>query len=253
MGAPMPSTKYDRLLEQAARGTPVSAAVAHPCEQSVLEAVAEAARRKLLTPVLVGPAPKIREVAGVDWDKLQQAWEFCSAVEGANQLLVIRRGHVVGETTPAQATERSLAEMMVGRSVLLEVEKQPAQPGDVVLELRSVCADDDRGQRIVNHVSVEVRAGEILGIAGVQGNGQTELVEVCTGLRHVREGHVLIDQQDCTNASPRKITEAGTAHVPEDRQKHGLLLNFPLSDNFVLCNYYLPPFAFVSSYDSRIP
>jgi ABC-type uncharacterized transport system ATPase subunit len=161
----------------------------------------------------------------------------------ADRIVVLRRGRVVGETTPAQATERSLAEMMVGRSVLLEVEKAPAKPQAVVLELRSVCADDDRGQRVVDHISLEVCAGEILGIAGVQGNGQTELVEVCTGMRPARAGQVMIDGQDCTNASPRRITEVGTAHVPEDRQEDGLVLPYSIADNLVLNTYYIAPFA----------
>ncbi|MFL5807842.1 MAG: ABC transporter ATP-binding protein [Roseiflexaceae bacterium] len=161
----------------------------------------------------------------------------------ADRIVVLRRGRVVGETMVRQATERNLAEMMVGRSVVLEVEKGPAQPHEVVLELRAVCADDDRGQQTVDHVSLDVRAGEILGVAGVQGNGQTELVEAITGLRHVRSGQVLIAGQDYTNASPRRITEAGTAHVPEDRQEDGLVLPYSIADNLVLNTYYAAPFA----------
>ncbi|HEY3231789.1 MAG TPA: ATP-binding cassette domain-containing protein, partial [Roseiflexaceae bacterium] len=101
----------------------------------------------------------------------------------SDRIMVLRRGQVVGETTPQGATERSMAEMMVGRSVLLEVDKAPAQPGEVVLDVRDLCVDDDRGQRVVDGLSLQVRAGEIVGIAGVQGNGQTELVEALTGLR----------------------------------------------------------------------
>jgi ABC-type uncharacterized transport system ATPase subunit len=158
-------------------------------------------------------------------------------------VVVLRRGRVVGEANPAEATERSLAEMMVGRSVLLQVDKGPANPGEVVLELRNLSGNDDRGQLAVDGVSLEVRAGEILGIAGVQGNGQTELVEICTGMRPARGGQVLIGGVDYTNASPRKITEAGTAHIPEDRQEDGLVLNYSIADNLVLNTYYLPPFA----------
>jgi simple sugar transport system ATP-binding protein len=161
----------------------------------------------------------------------------------SDRIMVLRRGQAVGETTPQAATERSLAEMMVGRSVLLEVEKQPAQPGRVVLELRGLCAEDERGQQVVNEVSLEVRAGEIVGIAGVQGNGQTELVEAITGLRAARAGQVLIDGADFTNAVPRKITEAGAAHIPEDRQEDGLVLSYTIADNLVLNTYYLAPFA----------
>lgn len=161
----------------------------------------------------------------------------------ADRVVVLRRGRVVGEANPAEATERSLAEMMVGRSVLLQVDKGPANPGEVVLELRNLSGNDDRGQLAVDGVSLEVRAGEILGIAGVQGNGQTELVEICTGMRPARGGQVLIGGVDYTNASPRKITEAGTAHIPEDRQEDGLVLNYSIADNLVLNTYYLPPFA----------
>ncbi|HEU5102045.1 MAG TPA: ABC transporter ATP-binding protein [Roseiflexaceae bacterium] len=161
----------------------------------------------------------------------------------SDRIMVLRRGQAVGETTPEQATERSLAEMMVGRSVLLEVEKKPAQPGAVVLEIRGLRADDDRGQQVVNDVSLQVRASEIVGIAGVQGNGQTELVEAITGLRPARAGHVLIAGTDYTNAVPRAITEAGTAHVPEDRQEDGLVLGYTIADNLVLNTYYLAPFA----------
>jgi general nucleoside transport system ATP-binding protein len=161
----------------------------------------------------------------------------------ADRIMVLRRGQAVGETTPQTATERSLAEMMVGRSVILEVEKRPAQPGEVVLELRELRVDDDRGQQVVNDVSLQVRAGEIVGVAGVQGNGQTELVEAITGLRTARSGTLLIAGTDFTNAVPRKITEAGTAHVPEDRQEDGLVLGYTIADNLVLNTYYLPPFA----------
>ncbi|HJZ49007.1 MAG TPA: ABC transporter ATP-binding protein [Roseiflexaceae bacterium] len=161
----------------------------------------------------------------------------------SDRIMVLRRGQVVGETTPAGATERSLAEMMVGRSVLLEVDKQPAKPGEVVLDVRGLRADDDRGQQVVNDVSLQVRAGEIVGIAGVQGNGQTELVEVLTGLRPARAGQVLIAGTDYTNAVPRTITEAGTAHIPEDRQEDGLVLSYTIADNLVLNTYYLPPYA----------
>jgi simple sugar transport system ATP-binding protein len=161
----------------------------------------------------------------------------------ADRVVVLRRGKVVGETTPQQATERTLAEMMVGRSVVLEVDKRPAQPAAVVLEARDLIVHDDRGQSAVNGVSLEVRAGEILGIAGVQGNGQTELVEALTGLRRVRSGAVYIAGADFTNASPRKITEAGCAHVPEDRQEDGLVLSYTIADNLVLNTYYVQPFA----------
>jgi simple sugar transport system ATP-binding protein len=161
----------------------------------------------------------------------------------SDRIMVLRRGQVVGETSPNGATGRSLAEMMVGRSVLLEVEKGPAKPGEVVLDVRGLTVNDDRAQQVVNGVSLTVRAGEIVGIAGVQGNGQTEFVEALTGLRAATAGQVLIGGADYTNAVPRRITEAGTAHVPEDRQEDGLVLSYSIADNMVLNTYYLPPFA----------
>jgi len=161
----------------------------------------------------------------------------------ADRIVVLRDGRVVGETRPAKTDELQLAAMMVGREVILKVEKALARPQNVVLKVRDLCALDERRQPALNGVSFEVRAGEILGIAGVQGNGQTELVEVLTGLRPATDGHVQILDADVTNASPRFITELGTAHVPENRHKDGLVLTAPVCDNLILCTYYQPPFA----------
>jgi len=164
-------------------------------------------------------------------------------LEVADRIIVLRSGKVVGETTPAQATEASLAAMMVGREVILKVEKQPARPGAIVLEVRGLRVRDDRQLLAVKGVDLEVRAGEILGIAGVQGNGQTELVAALTGLRPSEAGTIRIDGVDVTNATPRQISELGVAHIPEDRQRDGLVASYPLTDNSVLELYYLPPFA----------
>jgi len=161
----------------------------------------------------------------------------------ADRISVLRNGRLVGTTTPAQATRESLAEMMVGREVLLTVVKEEARPGEPVLQVNGLRTLDDRDQVAVNNVSFEVRAGEILGIAGVQGNGQRELVEALTGLRPVEGGEVSVLGQDVTHASPRQITEIGVAYIPEDRQKHGLVLSYPVADNLVLNTYYRPPFA----------
>lgn len=133
--------------------------------------------------------------------------------------------------------------MMVGREVLLEVEKGPPRPGETVLEVEGLEALDDRGNAAVRGVSFYVRAGEVLGVAGVQGNGQTELVQALTGLRPVLAGRVRILGTDVTGAPPRRVLEQGVAHVPEDRQKDGLVLSFPVADNLILNTYYLPPFA----------
>ncbi len=164
-------------------------------------------------------------------------------MEVADRITVIRRGRVVGSVTPAEADQSTLAEMMVGRAVELEVDKTPAQPGETVLRVENLVVLDERHQVAVDGVSFEVRAGEIFGVAGVQGNGQTELVRALTGLAPVHQGKIILDGHDISNAPPRKITELGSAHVPEDRQRDGLVLSFPVADNLVLNTYYLPPFA----------
>jgi len=161
----------------------------------------------------------------------------------ADNISVMRAGQMVGSVRPAGATQEVLAEMMVGRKVILQIDKIDARPGAVVLAVSDLAVADDRRQNVVNGVSFELRAGEILGIAGVQGNGQTELAEALTGLRKCLGGKVLILGEDTTHKSPRQIIETGVAHVPEDRHKHGLVLTFPIRDNMVLCTYYRPPFA----------
>jgi simple sugar transport system ATP-binding protein len=161
----------------------------------------------------------------------------------ADRIMVIRRGAVVGEATPANADRNSLAAMMVGRAVNLEVEKAVAKPGEVVLNVSDLVVTDKKNQVIVDGVSLDVRAGEILGVAGVQGNGQTELVEVLTGLLNPISGKVEMLGEDITRTTPRKITELGSAHVPEDRQRVGLVLPFSVEDNLILCTYFKPPFS----------
>ncbi len=164
-------------------------------------------------------------------------------MEIADHITVMRRGKVVGTTTPQETNEQGLAAMMVGREVVLQVDKGPANPGDVVLEVRDLQVEDERGLLAVDGVNLEVRAGEILGIAGVQGNGQTELVEAITGLRHIRGGKVLLGGHAVPPRAPRFLIEHGMGHIPEDRQKHGLVLSYTIADNLVLCTYYKPPFA----------
>jgi len=158
-------------------------------------------------------------------------------------ITVMRRGKVVGSTTPAETDEEGLAAMMVGREVLLEVEKGPAQPGEIVLDVQNLTVMDERQVEVVRQVSFQVRAGEILGVAGVQGNGQTELVEALTGLRSYQSDHVLLNGKQLPVESPRPLIEAGQSHIPEDRHKHGLVLPYTIADNEVLCTYYQPPFA----------
>jgi simple sugar transport system ATP-binding protein len=161
----------------------------------------------------------------------------------ADQVGVLRRGQLVGTADPAQATEQSLAELMVGREVVLSVEKTEAHPGDPVLRVADLRVSDDREHLAVRGLSLELRAGEILGVAGVQGNGQRELVEALTGLRQVEGGQVTLDGEEITNFVPRKVTELEVAHIPEDREKHGLVMAYSIADNMILNSYYERPFS----------
>jgi ABC-type uncharacterized transport system ATPase subunit len=161
----------------------------------------------------------------------------------ADRITAMRRGEVVGTTIPVETDEHKLAAMMVGREVILTVEKAPAKPTEVVLSVDNLTIEDDRGVEVVRQLGLEVRAGEILGIAGVQGNGQTELVEALTGLRKRKSGKVVLNGKEIPELHPRLNVEAGQAHIPEDRHKHGLVLGFSIADNEVLCTYYQPPFA----------
>lgn len=161
----------------------------------------------------------------------------------ADRITVLRLGKVVGSADPKHTNSAELARMMVGRSVILSVDKGPAKPTNVVLDVKNLTVVDERSNIAVNDVSFEVRGGEVLGIAGVQGNGQTELGQALTGLRHVTSGSVSIRGHDTTHATPRQLFELDVAHVPEDRQADGLVLSFPVEDNLVLNEYYRPPFA----------
>jgi simple sugar transport system ATP-binding protein len=161
----------------------------------------------------------------------------------ADRITVLRNGRVVGTTVPAQTSEQELASMMVGRSVLLRVPKDEAKPGEVVLEVEGLTVPDDRGQVAVDDLSLQVRAGEIVAIAGVQGNGQTELVEALTGLVRPLAGTIGLAGKRLDGASPRAVLHSGVAHVPEDRVKDGLIATFTIAENLVLNTYDTAPFA----------
>jgi general nucleoside transport system ATP-binding protein len=175
-------------------------------------------------------------------------------LEIADRITVLRRGRKI-ETIPREgATEEGLARLMVGREVLLRVEKPPASPGEKMLELRNVTVKDERGLEKVRDVSFEVHEGEIVGIAGVEGNGQTELVEAITGLRHRESGEIVVDGRAMsTHASPRKMLEAGIGHIPEDRHRYGMVLDFTLAENAALHDYrYQPDSRFGWLFPKRI-
>ena len=164
-------------------------------------------------------------------------------LEIADRIAVLRRGKVVGEAIPAKATEEQLAEMMVGRPVDLVVEKENAEPGEVVLSVTDLLVRDDRQHTAVDQVSFEVRSGEIVGVAGVQGNGQTELVEALTGLTVPLSGMIHLGGENVTLVSPRFMHRNSVAHVPEDRQRSGLILDFDVAENLVLDSYYDEPYS----------
>jgi simple sugar transport system ATP-binding protein len=160
----------------------------------------------------------------------------------ADTITVLRRGQVVGQRPPG-TTEDELASLMVGRDVQLRVSKEPAKPGEVVLDVAELTVADEAGRVWVNGVSFQVRAGEVLGVAGVQGNGQTELCEALLGLRPIAAGRVTLNGRDLTHATPGHRLRAGLAYVPEDRQADGLIGDFSVAENMVLDVYNRPPFA----------
>ncbi len=164
-------------------------------------------------------------------------------LEVADRITVLRRGRVVGSRLPHETTEEDLAALMVGRDVQLTVDRGESHPAGPALVVRDLHVRDDRGQETVRGVDLDVRAGEILGIAGVAGNGQDELVETIVGLRPPVSGSVELAGHTVTHAGARAMNEAGVGYVPADRHRFGLILGFPIEDNVVLTSYYRPPFA----------
>ena len=161
----------------------------------------------------------------------------------ADRVVVLRNGKVVGTTTPKESDEAGLAQMMVGRSVVLEVDKGVANPGNPVLTVKGLEVFDDRNLLAVKGVDLEVRSGEILGIAGVEGNGQRELVEAICGMRLRAKGEVLVSGAATKDMHPHAVHEAGVSHIPEDREKHGLVSSYSIADNLILNQFDQEPFA----------
>jgi len=162
-------------------------------------------------------------------------------LEIADRITVLRRGKKIDTVPHEGATEEGLARMMVGREVLLRVDKKPAQPGETLLEVEGLNVLDERGLPAVKDVSLTVHAGEIVGLAGVEGNGQSELVEAITGLRRVESGTVKVAGEAVSHASARKMLDVGVGHIPEDRQRRGLVLEFTIAENIALHDYCYPP------------
>ena len=161
----------------------------------------------------------------------------------ADRVTVIRRGKSIQTVSIEGATNKDLAEMMVGRSVSFVTEKEEAQPKEVVLQISDLVVNENRGVPAVKELSLDVRAGEIVGIAGIDGNGQSELIQAITGLRKVKSGSIKIKGQEVVGLSSRKITEMNVSHVPEDRHRDGLVLEMMLSENIALQTYYKEPLS----------
>nr|WP_279326551.1 ABC transporter ATP-binding protein [Bacillus kexueae] len=169
--------------------------------------------------------------------KLKEIMEVCDRVT------VIRRGKGIGTLNVSDTNPTELAELMVGREVKFTTDKEEAKPTEPVLEIQNLVVKDARHINTVDGLNLTVRAGEIVGIAGVDGNGQSELIEAITGLRKAESGSIKLNGKELINLSPRKITETGVGHIPQDRHKHGLVLDFPIGENMVLQTYYQEPFS----------
>ncbi len=160
----------------------------------------------------------------------------------SDTVTIIRRGKVVDTLKTSETNPNTLAEKMVGRNVSFKIDKKPASPGEAILQVRDLKLKNKEGFSVLNGLSLDVRAGEILGVAGVDGNGQSELIEALTGLRKVDSGSVTMKGLELTNRNPRFVSEQGVSHIPEDRHKHGLVLDFTMSENMILETYYKAPF-----------
>ncbi|WP_138859574.1 MULTISPECIES: ABC transporter ATP-binding protein [Exiguobacterium] len=162
----------------------------------------------------------------------------------ADRCTVIRRGRYIGTVDIDETVnEDRLAEMMVGREVNFDAEYSKADPQQVVLDVQKLVVKDSRGLKAVDGLDLQIRSGEILGIAGIDGNGQTELIEAISGLKKPESGKVMLNGKDVTGFTPRKVTESGVGHIPQDRHKHGLVLDYTIRDNMVLQTYYKEPFS----------
>ena len=161
----------------------------------------------------------------------------------ADRCTVIRKGKSIATVNVENTSKEKMAELMVGRSVSFKVEKEPAQPGAEIFKLEELNVTGSRGIQAVKNVSLSIKTGEIFGVAGVDGNGQTELIEAITGLRKVDSGRILLNGVDISNLSIRHRNEQGLGHIPEDRHKYGLILDFTLENNLILENYYKMPFS----------
>lgn len=161
----------------------------------------------------------------------------------SDRVTVIRKGQGIGTVITAETNPNDLASLMVGRQVEFTTVKGESFPGEETLDIKDLVVLDYRGIEKVKHLNLNVRKGEIVGIAGIDGNGQSELIEAITGLRKVKSGTISINGKNVTNMKPRKVTESGVGHIPQDRHKHGLVLDFPIGHNISLQTYYTKPIS----------
>ncbi|MFZ0076687.1 ABC transporter ATP-binding protein [Exiguobacterium sp. RIT452] len=165
-------------------------------------------------------------------------------MEVADRCTTIRRGKYIGTVDIDETmTQSRLAEMMVGREVNFNAEYSKANPQELVLDIKDLVVKDSRGIKAVDGLNLDIRAGEIVGIAGIDGNGQTELIEAITGLRKADSGEIFLNNKSIKNLKPRKVTESGVGHIPQDRHKHGLVLDYSIGHNMVLQTYYQKPYS----------
>ncbi|SES76819.1 nucleoside ABC transporter ATP-binding protein [Oceanobacillus limi] len=169
--------------------------------------------------------------------KLKEIMEVC------DRCTVIRKGKGIGTVEVEETNVDELASLMVGREVSFKTDKKEATPTENVLKVKDLYVRDSRKVDLVKGLDLDIRAGEIVGIAGIDGNGQTELIEAITGLRKSHSGSIQLNNKDITNLSPRKVTESGVGHIPQDRHKYGLVLDYPIGENIVLQTYYQKPYS----------
>jgi ABC-type uncharacterized transport system ATPase subunit len=243
------SEQYGLMVDPAARVEDISVGIQQRVE--ILKALQRGARTMILDePSAVLTPQEVEELYAVMEQLRADGRTFIFISHKLHEVLritdrvtVLRDGKAIGTVNTAETNERELARMMVGRDVVLRVQKTRATPGEPVLRVENLSANDYRDLPAVCGVSFEVKTGEIVGIAGIEGNGQTELIEVLTGLRPPQDGRVFLDGQDVTGQPPARLFHQGMAHIPEDRHRRGLILDFTIAENVVLGYQDDPPFA----------
>jgi general nucleoside transport system ATP-binding protein len=236
-------------VDPAARVADISVGIQQRVE--ILKALYRGARLLVLdepTAVLTPPEAErlfevVHQLTGAGCAVIFITHKLGEVMAVADRITVMRRGQVVATTSPSESSPAELARLMVGRPVLLRVEKGAAHPGEPVLTVEGLTVEDDRHQAAVDGVSLEVRAGEIVGVAGVEGNGQDHLIEAILGLRHPRHGRIVLGSSDITHDTTRRVLMSGVGHIPADRHTMGVVADLSVADNLVLSDYDRPPFA----------